>query len=248
MIRKIIAAMLFSAISTAFPVAADTPTTPQLSPVDTLRKNQTDFDTIVRKSPEAATNWREKRDLQKIQTAPTNPKFNITNPTKVMTGIPVVEDGDTLNFQGLRVWLAFVDAPELGQFCRSGTSKTDGGETAKRILQGLIDQQSVTCHYVPAELEAKPLTTQTHVLFPKVPVNWGLCGTPTVHNLNYAMFKSGWVFLRRDFRSNLNNLFGLPDFTIQAHEAQFRRVGFGVRNHPTNNCVLPEFKRDDPRP
>lgn len=56
-----------------------------------------------------------------------------------------VLDGDTIELSGKRVRLHGIDAPELAQTCREGTTTTPCGEIARNALIGLAAGATVQC-------------------------------------------------------------------------------------------------------
>lgn len=63
-----------------------------------------------------------------------------------ITGRATAVDGDTLDFDGRRVRLEGIDAPEMGQSCgRRWLGTWDCGKAAKRALDKLVDGRRVTC-------------------------------------------------------------------------------------------------------
>jgi len=113
-----------------------------------------------------------------------------------VTGSPVIEDGDTLVFDGRKINLEAIDAPELGQKCFTRkidkrrwdkASSVDGGAKAKRHLVQLIGNATVTCS----------LRHRANVQYHQV--TWGVCSTPQHQSLSEEMLKSGWVFPESDY-------------------------------------------------
>lgn len=63
-----------------------------------------------------------------------------------LSGRAVAIDGDTIEIGDARVRLEGIDAPEAGQSCgRKWVGTWDCGRAALRALNGLIDNQTVTC-------------------------------------------------------------------------------------------------------
>lgn len=56
-----------------------------------------------------------------------------------------VLDGDTLLYQGEKLRLVGIDAPEGDQACRRGTVKWPCGREAKRALRALVEDGKVRC-------------------------------------------------------------------------------------------------------
>lgn len=67
----------------------------------------------------------------------------------VTAGDVRIIDGDTIDVGGIRVRLEGIDAPELGQRCRTWRGRPwDCGDAARRSLDRLIDGRSVACQSV----------------------------------------------------------------------------------------------------
>lgn len=62
-----------------------------------------------------------------------------------ITGTAKALDGDTLDFTGIRIDLAGIDAPELKQTCTSDSGERACGEEAKSLLSELIKGQELSC-------------------------------------------------------------------------------------------------------
>ena len=62
-----------------------------------------------------------------------------------LSGTPSIIDGDTLTFQGERLRLAGIDAPELSQTCRRNGVAYDCGQEAKRALANLATGNQTVC-------------------------------------------------------------------------------------------------------
>ena len=62
-----------------------------------------------------------------------------------LSGAATVVDGDTIEIDGARIDLFAVDAPELGQFCRSDGRTWACGLVAAEILLSLIEAGETRC-------------------------------------------------------------------------------------------------------
>lgn len=63
-----------------------------------------------------------------------------------VSGTPLVLDGDTLDFDGLRVRLFGIDAPERDQLCeQEDGSRYSCGITSREVLVSVIDHAPVRC-------------------------------------------------------------------------------------------------------
>lgn len=62
-----------------------------------------------------------------------------------LSGMPRTADGDTLVFDGRRVRLAGIDAPELHQTCRRSGADYPCGRQARLFLAGLLEDGETEC-------------------------------------------------------------------------------------------------------
>jgi endonuclease YncB( thermonuclease family) len=142
---------------------------------------------------------------------------------ETVIGKPIIEDGDTLDFNGRKINLYGLDAPELGQRCFTKklasikfdpTTKYDGGEAAKAGLKEFIGNANVTCT----------------IARKKYQVEWANCGTPTIRSLTEEMIKSGLVF---------------AEGIVVPEAVQRARVGKGIYiGEYDRGCLSPYWERE----
>jgi len=170
---------------------------------------------------------------------------------KTVTGIPVVEDGDTITVNGIRIYLYNIDAPELGQKCfDESKGEYDGGEAAKQALIRLISNSPVECAYVHQDVRGQgKLVNQKTIVMESYPMNTGMCKTTTGKNLSLEMIKTGMVF----FQIYRTKQFGLPRGGLIKIQQDHETSGRGIfnRSGKLRKCGPPEFepnRKYDPRP
>lgn len=96
----------------------------------------------------------------------------------VVTGHPHVGDGDGLTFDGARVRLLGIDAPELAQSCDAASGGRHAcGEEARSHLADLIGGNTVTCSWSRLDRYGRRL---------------GECRAGDL-DLNAAMVRDGWA-------------------------------------------------------
>lgn len=79
------------------------------------------------------------------------------DPFLTIGGVPEVIDGDRISVDGRLVQLYGIDAPEVGQICRTGRRHTyDCGEAAQAMLRRLIGPRDVECtvYSAPPSMDA----------------------------------------------------------------------------------------------
>src|SRR6476659_8266348 len=90
-----------------------------------------------------------------------------------------VIDGNTLLIEEVRIRLAGIDAPELGQKCRAPTNiEWPCGLDAKRMLAGKIDGKPVSCRKLHLDESDHPAAT---------------CAASSGDDLSAAMVRSGYA-------------------------------------------------------
>lgn len=94
-----------------------------------------------------------------------------------------VIDGDTLDTRDGRVRLVGIDAPEIGQTCRTGTAAYDCGREARQRLRQLVDGREITCETRRKDRYGRYLAT---------------CRAGDV-NLGARMVETGWAVASGDF-------------------------------------------------
>lgn len=97
--------------------------------------------------------------------------------TQTLAGAPRAVDGDTLAFDGRRVRLAGIDAPELGQTCERAGTGYDCGREARRFLAGLVEEGQCECSGYEEDRYGRLLVR---------------CVSATT-DLNAAMVRAGWA-------------------------------------------------------
>ncbi|CBI76479.1 Staphylococcal nuclease homolog [Bartonella clarridgeiae 73] len=102
----------------------------------------------------------------------------ISVPPKSIKGNALIIDGDSIKISDVIIRLSGIDAPELNQFCGIKKERYACGFQAKKNLEKLIDNQSVTCHWSKKDKYHRILA---------------ICGTKQVNNINAAMVRSGWA-------------------------------------------------------
>ncbi|AQX28056.1 MULTISPECIES: thermonuclease family protein [unclassified Bartonella] len=109
----------------------------------------------------------------------------ISVPPKSIKGNVLVIDGDSIKIADVIIRLAGIDAPELNQFCGIKKERYACGFQAKKKLEKLIDNQSVTCHWSKKDKYHRILA---------------ICGTKKVNNINAAMVRNGWAISFYSYR------------------------------------------------
>jgi endonuclease YncB( thermonuclease family) len=93
----------------------------------------------------------------------------------------IVVDGDTLLIREVSIGLAGIDAPELGQKCRSsGNVEWDCGLDAKRVLTEKIDRKPVSCRELYFHADGRVFAT---------------CAASNGDDLSAAMVYSGYALV-----------------------------------------------------
>ena len=66
---------------------------------------------------------------------------------KVISGLAIVTDGDSLKINNNKIRLVGIDAPELKQTCQQGVTEYPCGEISKKWLDLLVADFQITCSY-----------------------------------------------------------------------------------------------------
>lgn len=142
-------------------------------------------------------------------------------------GRPVILDGDTLRIGAEKIRFHGIDAPELDQACRNGTSEIACGLEARHILARIIDGRSISC-------EARTIDIYGRII--------GKCYADGV-DLQYNMVRAGWAVAYRRYSEDY----------VQAEEfARYEKRGIWQwsflfpcqhrqmkRNKPITDCNWP---------
>ncbi|ACS51377.1 thermonuclease family protein [Bartonella grahamii] len=109
------------------------------------------------------------------QPLPQKEKFSSQNSVK---GNAVIIDGDSIMISSIMIRLVGIDAPELHQFCGKKKERYPCGLEAKKYLEQLLDNQTVTCHWHKIDQYRRVLAT---------------CKTKHVSNINATLVHNGWA-------------------------------------------------------
>jgi len=96
---------------------------------------------------------------------------------QALAGIPRAVDGDTLAFEGRRVRLAGIDAPELRQTCRRADGDYACGQVSRRYLENLLGAGQTECRGNEEDRYGRLLVR---------------CVSATT-DINSAMVRAGWA-------------------------------------------------------
>ncbi len=66
---------------------------------------------------------------------------------KVISGLAIVTDGDSLKINNNKIRLVGIDAPELKQTCQHGVTEYPCGEMSKERLDLIVADFQITCSY-----------------------------------------------------------------------------------------------------
>ncbi len=118
-------------------------------------------------------------------------KYTQTHPQKAafisresIEGDAFIIDGDSIMISSVMIRLAGIDAPELHQFCGTKKVRYPCGLEAKKYLERLIANQSVTCHWYKKDQYRRILAT---------------CETKQVSNINATIVHNGWAVSYHDY-------------------------------------------------
>jgi len=131
------------------------------------------------------------RVIVAVVLALTSPTIASANSALSVSGVPEIEDGDTLIFGGRPVNLAYIDAPELGQECHGVFGKRsdrradkpehfDAGQTVHRELKTLLGSSQVNCS----------------LIFRYDGVDFAECSAPGIPSINKELIKRGLALVQ----------------------------------------------------
>ncbi|WP_142416794.1 thermonuclease family protein [Bartonella massiliensis] len=109
------------------------------------------------------------------QTFSQKEKFSSQNSVE---GKALIIDGDSIMISSIKIRLVGIDAPELHQLCGKKEERYPCGLEAKKYLEQLVENQSVTCHWHKTDKYHRILAT---------------CQTKHVSNINAALVQNGWA-------------------------------------------------------
>ncbi|EJF84799.1 hypothetical protein MCU_00377 [Bartonella elizabethae Re6043vi] len=112
---------------------------------------------------------------------PPKEKFSSKNSIE---GKAVIMDGDSIMISSIKIRLVGIDAPELHQFCGKKDARYPCGLEAKKYLEQLVKNQSVTCHWHKTDKYHRILAT---------------CQTKQVSNINATLVQNGWAVSYYDY-------------------------------------------------
>lgn len=95
-----------------------------------------------------------------------------------------VVDGDTLDLDGWKVRIQYIDAPEHDQTCRANGGVTPCGQLATTAMQQLVTGQAITCVVVEVDAYGRLL---------------GTCSDGRGADLGQSMVASGWALAYRQY-------------------------------------------------
>lgn len=111
------------------------------------------------------------------QTQPLPQKEKISSQNSV-EGRASVIDGDSITISSIKIRLLGIDAPELHQFCGKKDARYPCGLEAKKYLEQLLKNQTVTCYWHKTDKYRRILAT---------------CQTKQVSNINATLVRNGWA-------------------------------------------------------
>ncbi|WP_208435791.1 thermonuclease family protein [Bartonella phoceensis] len=117
------------------------------------------------------------------QTQTPSYKANFSSETSI-EGHAFIIDGDSITISSKIIRLAGIDAPELHQFCGRKKTHYSCGLEAKKYLERLIANQSVTCYWRKKDKYHRILAT---------------CKTKEVSNINATLVRNGWAVSYYDY-------------------------------------------------
>lgn len=122
-----------------------------------------------------------------------------------------IVDGDDIVFNGEKVRLNHIDAPELGQCCKTSEGEwQDCGELAKHQLHKQIANQQVHCFWLQVERSYnRPLAT---------------CFVGD-KNLNRWIVKNGFAFAFRERRNKKKLYYPKKTYLKQEQQAKLTKAG-----------------------
>ena len=116
----------------------------------------------------------------------TSSNFSISD-TKIISGLAIIADGDTIKIKTEKIRLLFIDAPELKQTCyNSFKEKYNCGLKSKEFLVSYIKNQKVHCNFKERDRYKRIL---------------GVCFVEekTEKNINLAMIENGWAVIYKRY-------------------------------------------------
>ncbi|WP_273757695.1 thermonuclease family protein [Bartonella sp. AU55XJBT] len=119
--------------------------------------------------------------FKQTQPFPQQEKFSSKNSIE---GKPLIMDGDSIMISSIKIRLVGIDAPELRQFCGKKDVRYPCGLEAKKYLERLVENQSVTCHWHKIDKYHRILAT---------------CQTKQVGNINATLVQNGWAVSYYDY-------------------------------------------------
>ncbi|EJF82851.1 thermonuclease family protein [Bartonella rattimassiliensis] len=93
-------------------------------------------------------------------------------------GNALIVDGDSIMISSIKIRLYGIDAPELHQLCGEKEAHYPCGLEAKKYLEQLVKNQTVTCYWHKTDRYGRILAT---------------CKTKQVSNINAALVHNGWA-------------------------------------------------------
>lgn len=116
-------------------------------------------------------------------TQPFPPKEKFS-PKNSIEGKALVIDGDSIMISSIKIRLIGIDAPELHQFCEKKEIRHPCGLEAKKYLEQLLENQSVTCHWHKTDKYHRILA---------------ICQTQKISNINATLVQNGWAVSYYDY-------------------------------------------------
>ncbi|CAK01503.1 thermonuclease family protein [Bartonella tribocorum] len=113
--------------------------------------------------------------FKQTQPLPQKEKFSSQNSVE---GKALIIDGDSITISSIKIRLVGIDAPELHQFCGKKDARYPCGLEAKKYLEQLLENQTVTCHWRKTDKYRRILAT---------------CQTKQVSNINATLVQNGWA-------------------------------------------------------
>jgi len=121
----------------------------------------------------------------------------------IIRGSPYVIDGDTLDIDGSRIRLLWIDACEMGQTAAINQRPFDCGAWSRDQLIKIIENQEVTCHSQETDRYNRHLS---------------VCRLPDTTDIGLAHLRQGASIL-------FSGREGPPDYVLTANRARISRQG-----------------------
>ncbi|WP_254475193.1 thermonuclease family protein [Bartonella sp. B1098] len=115
------------------------------------------------------------------QPLPQKERFSSKNSIE---GKALIMDGDSIMISSIKIRLVGIDAPELHQFCGKKNARYPCGFEAKKYLEQLVENQTVTCYWHKTDKYHRILAT---------------CQTQQVRNINATLVQNGWAVSYYDY-------------------------------------------------